>query len=65
MLSDRFGIARENCDLSVKLAQGEGGERALERIVFTLYGPAIFANTGEIEDYFGRIFGCEIITVIG
>ena len=65
MLSDRFMIAREDCSVSVRLGQGEGDAMTLESICITLYGSAIFADTGEIEDYFGAIFGCEIITVIG
>lgn len=65
MLSDRFSVARENCSVSVTLSQNEGEERELRCIYITLYGSAIFKNTAEIEEYFGRIFDCEIITVIG
>lgn len=65
MLEDRFSVPRENCSVAVKLRQGEGNARALESISITLYGGAIFKNTNEIEDYFGEIFNCEIITVIG
>ena len=65
MLEDRFSVPRENSSVAVKLRQGEGNARALESISITLYGGAIFKNTTEIEDYFGEIFNCEIITVIG
>ena len=65
MLEDRFSVPRENSSVAVKLRQGEGNARALESISITLYGGAIFKNTNEIEDYFGEIFNCEIITVIG
>jgi len=65
MLEDRFQIRREDSSVSVRLAKGEGGASTLESIYITLYGSAIFKNTGEIEEYFGAIFNCEIITVIG
>ncbi len=65
MLSDRFGIPREDCSISVRLTQGESAKKELEIIYITLYGGAIFKNTAEIEEYFGAIFNCEIITVIG
>ena len=65
LLAERFSIPRENCSVTVSLRQGEGDARVLERISITLYGSAIFKNTTEIEDYFGEIFGCEIITIIG
>ena len=65
MLEDRFSIMREDCSVAVKLRQSEGNARALESIYITLYGGAIFKNTNEIEDYFGRIFNCEIVTIIG
>ncbi len=65
MLSDRFSVAREDCSVAVTLGQSEGNARTLEVIFITLYGPAIFKNTAEIEEYFGAIFGCEIVTAIG
>ncbi|MBR3878609.1 MAG: hypothetical protein IKJ24_00665 [Clostridia bacterium] len=65
MLEDRFSVPRENCSVAVNLRRGEGGTSSLERIFITLYGGAIFKNTNEIEDYFGSIFNCEIVTVIG
>lgn len=65
MLSDRFGVASENCEVEVSLYEGEGERAELESICITLYGPAIFKNTAEMEEYFGAIFECEIITVIG
>lgn len=65
MLEDKFNIMREECSVSVKLGEGEGNTRTLECIYITLYGGAIFKNTAEIEDCFGAIFNCEIITIIG
>ena len=65
MLSDRFGVAREDCEVDVSLLEVEGERATLESICITLYGPAIFKNTAEMEEYFGGIFNCEIITVIG
>ena len=65
MLEDRFSVMREDCSVAVKLGQNEGNSSELESIYITLYGGAIFKNTNEIEDYFGRIFNCEIVTIIG
>ena len=65
MLEDRFKVMREDCSVAVELGRGEGNTRTLESIYITLYGGAIFKNTAEIEDYFGAIFNCEIITIIG
>ena len=65
MLSDRFNIDGPVCAVSVKVTSAGEGKSRLEHIFITLYGSAIFKNTDEIEDYFGKIFGCEIITAIG
>jgi len=65
MLEDRFSIAREDCSVSLRLCEGEGLRRELEYIHITLYGPAIFKNTNEIESYLNGLFGCKIITAIG
>ena len=65
MLEERFSIPREDCLVEVSLTVGEGEERVLDSIRITLYGPSIFKNTTEIEDYFVAIFGCEIVTMIG
>jgi hypothetical protein len=65
MLFDRFSVAGEDCRVDVSLYDGEGERATLESICITLYGPAVFKNTAEIEEYFGAIFGCEVITVIG
>lgn len=65
MLEDRFSVAREDCSVSVRLREGEDARRELECIYITLYGPAIFKNTTEIESYLRGIFGCKIITAIG
>ena len=65
MLSERFGVAEEDCRVDVSLYNNDGERAELESICITLYGPAIFKNTAEMEEYFGAIFECEIITVIG
>ena len=65
MLSDRFNIDGTECAVSVKVIPAGEGKSRLEHIFITLYGSAIFKNTDEIEDYFGKIFSCEIITAIG
>lgn len=64
MLSDNFGIDESEADVSVTIEE-KNGERELTRIFITLYGRAIWKDTGEIEAYLGKIFGCEIITAIG
>ncbi len=64
MLSDRFGIDESEVDVSVVIGESDG-EKRLSRIFIRLYGAAIWKDTGEIEAYFGELFGCEIITAIG
>ena len=64
MLNTRFGIGADRCKIDVVI-RDEGGERRLERIFITLYGSAIWKDTGEIEKYFSELFGCEVITAIG
>ena len=61
ILSDRFDIDGSECKVSVTLTEN----RALSRVVITLYGGAVWKNTNEIEDYLKNLLGCEIISVIG
>ena len=65
MLKERFGVAREDCEIAVATRRDKSGNLELTRIFITLYGSAIWKDTGEIEGYFGELFGCEIITAIG
>lgn len=65
MLCDRFNIDSMECSVSVKAIPAGEGKSRLEHIFITLYGSAIFKNTDEIEEYIGKIFGCEVITAIG
>ena len=64
VVSERWGLDPLSFKVSVKL-DGEGESRRLSRVTLTLYGSAIWADTGEIEAYLGSLLGCEIITVIG
>lgn len=61
LLYDKFGVDGAECTVTLKLS----GEGKLERIFITLYGSAVFKDTGEIENYFAETFGCEIVTAIG
>ena len=65
ILQDKFGIDASECSVAVSAGERDGGGRRIERIVISLYGSAIWTNTGEIEGYLFEIFGCEIVTVIG
>ncbi len=65
MLSDKFGIDMSESEVSLSVTENEDGDRELTRIFITLYGSAIFKNTGEIEDHLEKIFGCETVTAIG
>ena len=62
LLYDKFGIDGAECSVTVSVSD-ESGE--LSRIFITLYGSAVFKNTGEIENFFGDLFGCEIVTAVG
>ena len=65
MLEQRYGIERSECKIEVSADQNGTGSLTLKRIFITLYGSAIWKDTGEIERYFGELFGCEIVTAIG
>ncbi len=65
LLFDRFGVETHECSVSVKLRSSDREKNELLRISVILSGSAIFKNTDEIEEYLERIFGCEVITVIG
>ena len=65
ILHDRFDIDSSECKVEVSFAEPEGGERTLRRVLITLYGSAIWRDTGEIETVLGRMLACEIVTAIG
>lgn len=65
LLMDKFEVDGAECSVEVKLSNQEGKNKTLERVYITLYGPAVFKNTAEIEDFFGELLGCEIVTAIG
>ena len=65
LLLDKFGVDGAECLVTVKLADGKGANRNLERVHITLYGSAVFKNTSEIESFLGEMLGCEIVTAIG
>lgn len=63
-LSDRFGVEESEVTVSVRISE-EGGERRVERVFLTLYGSAIWKDTGEMERALGDLLGCEVITAVG
>ena len=63
VLEQRFGVDPLCVEVSVRFS-GEGSDKKLKKVVLTLYGSAIWADTGEIERYLGSNLGCEIVTVI-
>ena len=65
ILRDKFGIAEDECYVSVTTASDGDGKRSIKRIFINLYGVAILKNTDEIEDYLASLFGCEIVTAVG
>ena len=61
MLYDKFSIDPSECEIAIILS--DRGD--LNRISVTLYGGAVWKDTGEIENYLYRAFGCEIVSIIG
>lgn len=61
ILKDRFGIEGTECKVTVSINE----KNELERIFITLYGSAIWKDSGAIEEYFSKLFGCEVITAVG
>lgn len=64
VLSREFGIDESECRVDVTLICS-GKEMRLTRIFITLYGSAVWSDTGAIEKYLGELLECEIITAIG
>ncbi len=65
ILHDRFDIDSSECKVETSFSQITDGKRELRRVLITLYGSAIWKDTGEIESVLGRILSCEIVTAIG
>jgi hypothetical protein len=64
VVAQKFGLDPLSFKVSVRL-NGDEGEKSLSRVTLTLYGSAIWADTGAIEEYLSSLLGCEIITIIG
>ena len=64
ILGERFDIDPSEVEVSLNLT-AEDGNRRIEKMLVTLYGQAIWKDTGEIERYFEELFDCEVITAIG
>ena len=65
ILYSKFGIDRASCNVTVRADTDSNGQTKLTQIYITLYGEAIWADTGAIEQYLGSLFGCRVITAIG
>lgn len=64
LLADRFGIAEDEVKVSLKIT-GSGEARRLDRIFLTLYGSAVWKDTGAIEELLREIFSCDVVTAVG
>ena len=64
MLHDRFDIDSAECKVEVSFSENNG-KREIRRVLITLYGSAIWKDTGEIESVLANILSCEIVTAIG
>ena len=64
LLKREFGIDKSECRVDATLSANSDGTR-IKRIFITLYGSAIWSDTGAIEKYFGELLNCEIVTAIG
>lgn len=65
ILHDRFQIDTSECEVEVSVNKLDDGKLVLNRVLITLYGSAIWKDSGEIENVLGRMLSCEIITAIG
>ena len=64
LLESRFGIDKSECRVDAALSSSADGTR-INKVFITLYGSAIWSDTGAIETYFYQLLGCEIVTAIG
>lgn len=64
ILEKRFGIDPSECEIGVSIEEKDG-KRQLKRVFITLYGSAIWSDSGAIEEYLYGLLGCEIVTAIG
>ena len=64
LLYERFGVEESEVTVSLRFSEKDGG-RALERIFLTLYGSAIWKDTGAMERELEALLGCEVITAVG
>ena len=58
-LKSKFGIDESECSVEITV---DGGKPC--RVLIRLYGPAIWCDSGEIEEHFYKLLGCEIVTAI-
>ena len=65
ILEKNFAVSPEECRVDLNISRGEDGERRLTRVLITLYGSAVWKDTGAMEDYLSSLLGCEVISAVG
>lgn len=65
VLSEVFGISKENVRVTVTASAGEGNVPVLENIHVVLSGKAILKNPHEIEAYIAARLGCPCDVSVG
>lgn len=65
ILQKKFDVPPEECRVEVIISSGDDGERRLKRVFLTLYGSAVWKDTGAIEDYLSALLGCEVVSAVG
>ena len=63
LLESRFGIAREDCEVSFSWAAGE--HLAVEHVWLTLRGQALMVDPRQIEQTVGEAVGCGCTVSVG
>lgn len=63
ILSDKFSIPREECEISLKTEYSEG-QYHVARVQILLFGGSIFKNPYNIEEYIADLLSCECEVLI-
>ena len=64
ILAKQFNVEPADCSVSLTFEEIDGNRR-IRRVLITLYGSAVWSDSGAIEDHFRDILGCEVITAVG
>ena len=65
ILFEKFSVDPSECKIEALVVENESEERDLKRILVTLYGSAIWKDTGAIEDHLSSLLSCDVVTAIG